>query len=261
MARKLKNLYIGVNGTARAVQKAYVGDADGKARLWYTRGWPIGNAAVGSSVYFAVNGMRTEWLVVQQGNPDANLYDASCAGTWLLAKDLYEKRAWNTNNTNSYGASTIHTYLNGTFLGLLDSGVRRVVRQVKIPYRAGTGTSTTIASGTAGLSTRVFLLSNAELRFNAKQPQGEGSVLAYFASCTVDRADSRRIAKLSGTASAWSLRSPFVVGSGARYAMSGTVTASGGDSGALVTALYGIRPCLILPQTALVDDNKTVIGG
>ena len=59
-ARKIKGLYVGVNGVARTVQKAYVGDASGKARLWYQRGKPLSNYAVGSSVYFKVNNVRTQ---------------------------------------------------------------------------------------------------------------------------------------------------------------------------------------------------------
>ena len=49
--------------------------------------------AVGSSVYLMENGVATEYLVVNQGIPSgSSLYDSSCDGTWLLRKDIYEKR-------------------------------------------------------------------------------------------------------------------------------------------------------------------------
>ena len=117
-------------------------------------------------MYFKVNNVRTQWLVVQQGNPDASIYDSSCDGTWLLMKNIYENRAWNSSNVNSYGQSSMHTYLNSTFLGLLETGVQSAVKQVKIPYRPGSGSSQTSATGANGLSAKVFLLSATEVSFN-----------------------------------------------------------------------------------------------
>ena len=36
-------------------------------------------------------------------------YDSSCAGTWLLMKDIYTTSTF--GNNNSYKDSSIHTYL------------------------------------------------------------------------------------------------------------------------------------------------------
>ena len=94
----------------------------------------IGTLAVGSSVYLNVGGVRTEFLVVHQGLP-SSMYDASCNGTWLLMKDICEERVWHSSNVNKYESSTIHTYLNGTFLNLFDSDVKNAVKQVKLPSR------------------------------------------------------------------------------------------------------------------------------
>ena len=253
-ARKIKGIYVGVNGVAHTVQKAYVGDASGKARLWYQRGKPLSNYAVGSSVYFKVNNVRTQWLVVQQGNPDASIYDSSCDGTWLLMKDIYKKRQWNNSNYNDYAGSTIHSYLNSTFLGLLETGVRSAVKQVKIPYRKGAGTSTTVTGGSNGLSAKIFLLSATETGFSASSsyaPFGEGANLTYFDST------SKRIANLNGSAASWSLRSPNCDGNTkATY-----ISSAGYFNQVICYTSTGIRPCLILPKTALTDDNNNVIGG
>ena len=51
----------------------------------------ISELPVGTSVYADYNGVRTEFIVIQQGNPDPAIYDDSCNGTWLLIKDIFEK--------------------------------------------------------------------------------------------------------------------------------------------------------------------------
>ena len=107
--------------------------------------------AVGSIVKLNVNGSPREFIVVHQGKP-GSMYDDSCNGTWLLMKDIYENRQWHSSNTNDYEKSTIHSYLNGTFLGLFDPEIQAVIKQVKIPYRKGSGTSKTVTSGANGLS-------------------------------------------------------------------------------------------------------------
>lgn len=257
-ARKVKELYVGVGNTARVVQKAYIGVGN-VARLWYTRGTQLGSLAVGSSVYFKVNNVRTEWLVVQQGNPSTSIYDSSCDGTWLLMKNIYETDRWNNSNSNAYASSTMHTYLNGTFRDLLEVGVQGLLKQVKIPYRPGTGISKTVYSGAKGLSTSVFLLSAAEVGLNmSKMPTGEGTKLSYFWGCGSTGADPKRVAEfLNGTANSWWLRSPNCYDGFYLVA----ITADGGSS-SLSRAYYsGIRPCIVLPKGTLLDDNNNVIGG
>ena len=53
----------------------------------FVAGIPIGNLAVGSVVALNIG----NFIVVHQGKPGA-IYDDSCNGTWLLMKDIYEKR-------------------------------------------------------------------------------------------------------------------------------------------------------------------------
>ena len=250
-ARKVKELYVGVGNTARVVQKAYIGVGN-VARLWYQRGKPLSNYAVGSSVYFKVNNVRTQWLVVQQGNPDTSKYDSSCDGTWLLMKNIYENRQWHNANVNDYAGSTIHSYLNSTFLRLLEAGVRSAVKQVKIPYRPGRGSSQTSATGANGLSAKVFLLSATEIGFKASSaPIGEGAELAYFDS------QSKRVAERNGSAASWALRSPYCDGStSVMY-----IDRKGYVNNIICYTSNGVRPCIILPKTALTDDNNNVIGG
>lgn len=82
-----------------------------------TVGAPISELAVGSPVRLSVNGTVTDFLIVNQGIPSNSiLYDSSCNGTWLLMKNIYENRVWQSGNINKYESSDIHTYLNNTYL-------------------------------------------------------------------------------------------------------------------------------------------------
>ena len=175
----------------------------------------LSTKAVGSTVKLKVNGTAREFLVVHQGKP-SSLYDESCNGTWLLMKDIYENRQWHSSNSNSYKASTIHSYLNGTFLNLFDADIREVIKQVKIPYVNGTGNSA-VASGSSGLSCKIFLLSGREVGFSTSDNQyfpNDGAKLSYFESGTGSSALNKRIAKLNGSAAFWWLRSPHTYNAG-----------------------------------------------
>lgn len=215
----------------------------------------LSSKAIGSTIKLKVNGSAKDFIVVHQGKP-SSVYDDSCNGTWLLMKDIYENRQWHSSNTNDYANSTIHSYLNSTFLNLFESNIKNAIKQVKLPYRKGSGTSTTVTSGSNGLSAKIFLLSATETSFNfsSYMPSGEGAELAYFKGCADNSSDSKRVAYLNGSAAGWWLRSPDCHGfSGALY-----VGSNGDWSSSRCSGSYGIRPALILPSTLLVSDDGTV---
>ena len=214
----------------------------------------LSSKAIGSTIKLKVNGSAKDFIVVHQGKP-SSVYDDSCNGTWLLMKDIYENRQWHSSNTNDYANSTIHSYLNSTFLNLFESNIKNAIKQVKLPYRKGSGTSTTVTSGSNGLSAKIFLLSATETSFSfSSMPSGEGAELAYFKGCADNSSDSKRVAYLNGSATYWWLRSPSC-----SYFVSALYVNSSGDwyySGC--SNSYGIRPALILPSTLLVSDDGTV---
>lgn len=215
----------------------------------------LSSKAIGSTIKLKVNGSAKDFIVVHQGKP-SSVYDDSCNGTWLLMKDIYENRQWHSSNTNDYANSTIHSYLNSTFLNLFESNIKKAIKQVKLPYRKGSGTSTTVTSGSNGLSAKIFLLSATETSFNfsSYMPSGEGAELAYFKGCADNSADSKRVAYLNGSATVWWLRSPSCGNFyGALY-----VGSVGGWDGNGCSRSCGIRPALILPSTLLVSDDGTV---
>ena len=214
----------------------------------------LSSKAIGSTIKLKVNGSAKDFIVVHQGKP-SSVYDDSCNGTWLLMKDIYENRQWHSSNTNDYANSTIHSYLNSTFLNLFESNIKNAIKQVKLPYRKGSGTSTTVTSGSNGLSAKIFLLSATETSFSfSSMPSGEGAELAYFKGCADNSSDSKRVAYLNGSATLWWLRSPYC-----NYFNYALYVGSGGDwLNYYCSGSYGIRPALILPSTLLVSDDGTV---
>ena len=212
----------------------------------------LGAKAVGSIVKIKVNGAAKDFIIVHQGKP-SSAYDDSCNGTWLLMKDIYTTST--PDNNNSYKDSSIHTYLNGTFYNLIDSNIRAAIKQVKIPYQNGTGSGGSLATGSNGLSTKVFLLSGYEVGWttsdNGYFPK-DGVRLAYFGNGS--GGNSKRIAYNGSSAAIWWLRSPYTGSSGDVW----SVDADGSSGSDWCYYSYGVRPAFILPSTLVVSDDGTV---
>lgn len=213
----------------------------------------LGTKAVGSIVKIKVNGASKDFIVVQQGNPNPSTYDSSCAGTWLLMKDIYTTSTF--GNNNSYKDSSIHSYLNSTFFNLIDADIRNAIKQVKIPYQNGTGSGGSLATGSNGLSTKVFLLSGYEVGWttsdNSYFPK-DGAKLDYFGSGS--GGNSKRVAYNGSSAAIWWLRSPSTYNGGDVW----HVSTDGSYYSNWYSNSYGVRPAFILPSTLVVSDDGTV---
>lgn len=217
--------------------------------------------AVGSAVKLMEGGTAVEYLVVNQGIPEnSSLYDASCDGTWLLMKDIYENRQWNSSNVNNLENSTIHSYLNGTFLNLFESNIRDAIKQVKLPYRKNGGSGGSDQSGANGLLCKIFLLSGYEVGWTTSDYSYfpvDGVKLSYFESGTGTSANNKRIANLNSSAADWWLRSPdtnytnLVCG----------VSSNGSYNGSSAFNLGGVRPALVLSGNALFDGKTKLLMG
>lgn len=216
------------------------------------------NMAVGSTVKIKVEGTLKDFIIVHQGNPDSTIYDSSCDGTWVLLKDvILAVGAFGANNSNSYKDSNVHPYLNSDFYGTIDSDIRAVIKQVKIPYQNGTGSDGSLATGSNGLSTKVFLLSGYEVGWTTSDytsfPQ-DGAKLDYFGSG--DDGNSKRVAYNDGSPTAWWLRSPYTDDA---YEVWG-VNLDGSYSIWDGNDHNGIRPAFVLFSSLLVSDDGTVFG-
>ena len=188
----------------------------------------LGTKAVGSIVKLKENGALVDYIVVHQGKP-SSLYDASCDGTWLLRKDILETRQWHSSNVNDYAASTIHAYLNNQFLALFDANIQAQIKQVKLPCRPGSGYGTNVNNGANGLIAKIFLLSGTEVSMAHSYIPVLGAELDYFKGCADTGTDTKRVAKLNGSASHWWLRCPYCYSKG--FAFNFRVSAKRGPSG------------------------------
>lgn len=214
--------------------------------------------AVGSTVKLMENGTAAEYLVVHQGLP-SSMYDASCDGCWLLRKNAYKDyKQFHTSNTNDYENSYICDFLNNTFFNTLGETEQSVIKQVKIPYRAGSGTSSTVSFGANGLSVKSFLLGGYEVGFttsNSSKFPIDGAKLSYFNS------NESRIAYLVNengtTAVYWWLRSAWIGNSGNAWG----VDVYGDYSYASCSTQRAVFPALIVPSTALFDKNTLILKG
>lgn len=256
VARKISKVYIGVDGVARKVKKAYIGDENGIAREWFSSGLCVGELAVGSSVFMNVGGVRTEFLIVHQGNPSTTYYDNSCSGTWLLMKNIYTKKV---SGSKTYTDSTINTYLNGDFLALLDSGVANAIKSVKIPYGVVSDGNLTSKHGSNGALVKVFILSLTEVGFTSDSGVADfnGSALSYFKGIG-NGAATKRTAYYNGTADHWFSRTPNKYASGTLYRFVYSTGALGYGGGEYDS--YGVRPALVLPSSTGVDEHFNVIA-
>ena len=224
-------------------------------RFFTSSGTNIGNLDVGTEIILNENGAPVNYLIVNQGIPSSSsLYDASCNGSWCLRKDIAENRLWNSSNSNAYGPSTINAYLNGDWLDRYDPNVLEAIVQAKIPYVNGTGNSA-VASGSSGLSCKIFLLSGREVGFSTSDNQyfpNDGAKLSYFESGTGSSALNKRIAKLNGSDAYWWLRSPHTINTSSVW-----VVNSYGywDSNPCIYS-FGIRSTIIFPFDFKLSDSQ-----
>lgn len=220
-------------------------------------GTPLSQLSEGAIIKILENGSPVEYLIVNQGLP-SSMYDASCDGYWVLRKDIAENREWDSSN-NDYKNSDIHDYLNGSWTSRYSAGVLSQIKQVKIPYYNGFGGNGSVASGANGLSCKIFLLGAYEVGFTSNESlyyPYDGVKLSYFISGIGRAANNKRIAKYNGSGTIWWLRSPNTNRSDRVW----NVYSDGGYGNKSNNyASAGVRPALILPSTALVDQDLNLI--
>lgn len=244
--------YVNVGGVLKKIVGGYQNVGGVLVPLLADNGITVGSLAVGTIVKMNVGGTARNFIVVNQGRP-STAYDASCDGTWLLMEDIYAKNTIvpQDNIHNDYANTDGFAYLNSTFYNQLDSGVKGIVKTVKIPYIKGSGGGA-VVTGSSGLSTKIFDLSATEVGLTSNQVDTMGATLSYFNGA----ANSKRIAKYNGSSDSWITRSAFKNNT---YYF-GYVDKRGSFSIAYIGySEYGLRPAMVLPSDTLVDENNNVI--
>lgn len=218
--------------------------------------------AVGSTVKLNVNGVAKDFIVVHQGLP-SSMYDESCNGTWLLMKDVYEKRTWHSEAIDKYDESDVHSYLNGDFFALFDSNAQAAIKQAKIPYFKSSGYGAgSVQSGENGLSAKIFLPAGGEVGgATTGNYVADGSAWSYFSAPISTNGTTQRKAYMNGSVTQWWLRSPYLNWRASTSPVQ--YVTSGGEiqyRNANITT-DGIRPALILPSNALFDETTLLFKG
>lgn len=239
--------YAKVNGVWQQVTARYV-KQNGAWNQVYSSGKKLSDLPVGSLLKINESGVPQQYIIVNQGNPDASIYDASCNGTWVLREEIYNNQVLDYGTGYDYSTFPINTYFNTTFKDLLNVSPKLV----KIPWADGHDPSV-IHTGGDGLSVYAFLLSGYEVGYTQQASTYipiDGIKLSYFGYFTDESSYDGRVAYLNGTATEWWLRSRYLVGSNFWYIQ------TNGQMGKKSTAFsLGIRPAMILNSTALVSSS------
>lgn len=221
----------------------------------------LGNVAVGTLLNLKENGSPVQYLVVHQGLP-SSIYDSSCNGTWMLRASIDFKMPFGSNKVNTIEKSTVQPWLDGEMLSKYDADIQNVIKQVKIPYVAGSA-GTPAKTGSNGYSCKIFLLSAKEVgwtqniatRFNLPN---DGAKLSYFLSGSSYQANNKR--KFNSNVSfadyTW-LRTPAYQDvnnyyAGSMYNPDGTVQQRESYLDG------GVLPAMVLPPDLAVDDNNNI---
>lgn len=255
VARKVKQPNIGVDGVARKVKNGFIG-VDNVARQFFSGGTPISNLAVGTIVKLNENGVAQDYIIVNQGKPDGDIYDSSFnGGTWLLRKDTVEQVLYANTTGVSYCDSNLRTWLNSTMLGRYDAVIQNVIKTVNIPH-AKINTSD-VLYGSNGLSDKIFVLTVRELGYvgnahNLINPFG--TRLAYFNEWSGDPADASTYTT-SGTG--YVTRSQgYYYNTYCSIYQPPYITFGSSDT----NTQRWVRPALIMPFETLVGDNMNIIA-
>lgn len=225
------------------------------------------DAKDGKIIMLPYQGRMVPHIVVQVGNPDPEMYDASCDGVWLLRKDIGEKGQWNSSGVNTLAGSTIMTTMQG-YVDDYDPAVQAAIKTVKIPYCVINDAEHTVMTLSNGYECKIFPLSAYEAGCQEQEPSSgyeysvDGTKLSYFLEGDTSEANNKRIALLNNTASTWYFRSFAVFSARPADSKILSILQNGAFAAYFVTEPQGYRPCFTLPTTFqatyYVDQNGTV---
>lgn len=135
----------------------------------FSKGIPLSTITPGAILYLNESGSPVPFYIAKHD------YESGLNGagrTLLVRKDCYDKRAFNRKN-NAFSGSSMDTWLNNTWLKLLDADIQAAISKTKFYYTTGNGNNTVTT-----LQRAVFLLSVTELGQSSPYANTEGTALA-----------------------------------------------------------------------------------
>ena len=230
---------------------AYVGDANGIARLFYSTGIPLAELPVGSLVSLNESGSPVNFYVAKHD------YESGLNGagrTLLVRKNLHSKIQWHTEHEVKYASSNIDSWLNSTYRLTLDSAIRSAIGTTKFYYDPSQ-----LKEDASTLSRSVFLLSVTELNLAKDGWQVDSGYVTQLGTA-LPIASTLQNAYLDGSSdieSQWT-RTPYnYMTYEERYAV---VVGNSNWDYKYVTYLNGVRPVFTLPETMEVNSTPNADG-
>ena len=225
----------------------------------------LGNLAVGTIINLMVDGTETPFIIINQGIPsNSSVYDASCDGTWLLAKEYFTTSEWSDGTEySSFERSVARDVLNSTFINSLGSAEQAAVKEVIIPYVYTNSSGGTISNktGSNGAAAKAFLLSLPELGLTSVGAT-DGAETEYFKDCadnTSNADDSLRIANYSGNVYEWATRTIRNTGGSSEYMY--YIDSTGDYNWANPAYEVCLRPAMIFDKTTIIEDATMKLKG
>lgn len=198
-------------------------------------GIPLNTITPGAILYLNESGSPVPFYIAKHD------YESGLNGagrTLVVRKDCYDMRVFSSNN-NAFSGSSMDTWLNNTWLKLLDADIQAAIGTTKFYYTPG-NRNTTVTT----LQRAVFLLSLTELGKSASDANTEGSALPI--------ASTLQIAYRNGSAVAQWTRTPYTPSDASMYLLD----TRGNVRNSLYISSYGSRPAFTIPATTAVVANS-----
>ena len=225
-----------IGGTGYAKKKGRVLVNGTGYDIPFSSGIPLSTVALGDILMLNENGSTVPFYVCKHD------YESGLNGagrTLLVRKDCYDNRAFNSKN-NAFSSSSMDTWLNNTWLKLLDADIQAAISKTKFYYTTGNGKNTVTT-----LQRAVFLLSVTELGKSSGYANTEGTAL----SSAVCR--QLAIAYYDGYATVQWTRTPMKSDTFYVFCLS----TDGGLDRRMSGNLNSSRPAFTLPDTFPVIQN------
>lgn len=225
-----------ISGTGYAKKKGRVLVNGTGYDIPFSSGIPLSTVALGDILMLNENGSPVPFYVCKHD------YESGLNGagrTLLVRKDCYDERDFSSKN-DAFSGSSMDTWLNNTWLKLLDADIQDAISKTNFYYTPGNGNNTVTT-----LQRAVFLLSVTELGKSAGYANTEGTALSSSVCSQL------AIAYRNGSAVKQWTRTPYT------YATNNVcgLKTDGSLSVYGYRAVIGSRPAFTLPSTFPVIQN------